>query len=125
MKSTLVTAAVVVSALALPLAACSNSGPATATPPKATVTVTGLAPSPSQRTTLNFDDLNMHLACFDLGTYRAGKRANDPKIGEYAAEAQKSAGEVSDPQWSEVALLPADEAMQRLAELCKEIHYHE
>lgn len=83
------------------------------------------APPQAQRTVLDFEDLNKKLACFELGTYQGAKRDNDPKATQYASKVQETASEIKDPQWAEVATLPADEAMKRLAALCKASHYQQ
>lgn len=100
--------------------------PPTASSPSTSVSSAAVsAPPQAQRTALDFEDLNKKLACFELGTYQGAKRDSDPKASEYASKVQKTASEIRDPQWAEVATFPADEAMKRLAALCKAGHYQQ
>ena len=94
------------------------SSPAASAPPS-----TASSPSTSLSPAIDFEDLNKTLACFALGDYQDAKRDNDPEVAQYASEVQESANEIKDPRWAEVATLPAEEAMKRLASLCKANHY--
>ena len=105
-----------------------SSSAASASPPTASSPSTSVsppAPPQAQQTVLDFENLNKTLACFALDDYQDAKRDSDPKAAQYASEVQETASEIKDPQWAEVVTLPAEEAMKRLAALCKEVHYQE
>lgn len=101
-----------------------SSPAASATPPTANSPPAVPAPPQAQPTVLDLEDLNKKLACFALGSYQDAKRDNDPEAAQYA-DVQEATSKIKDPQWAEVATLPAEEAMKRLAALCKQIHYQE